>query len=234
MTEEASSGGADPSAEPLRLWQDKGDLEALNELLRIEVSILKQMIRSRKSGWPPARSRRRTSPRRPCCGCSRCSRTRASTIRARLRGYLWKSAWHLLVQRFEKKRTVPLDLESGDLPGLERLVAPTRACGGLDRSERSAALGLAMNLLAREDRELIRLVYFSEKDIEAAGERSGITRGAANSRLVRARRELGEGARELVRSHRLTRDQRLRVTGCHLVHFLRCRGFLRWRRRIRR
>ena len=109
-----------------------------------------------------------------------------------LRGYLWKSAWHLLVQRFEKKRALPLDLEAEDLPGLERLVGSSEGLRGLDRSERSAAIALAMNLLARDDRELIRLVYFAEKDIEAAGQVLGLTRGAANSRLVRARRELAK------------------------------------------
>jgi RNA polymerase sigma factor (sigma-70 family) len=192
MTEEASSGGADPSAEPLRLWQEKGDLEALNELLRIEVTILKQMIRSRKSGVAGGSVATSDIAQEAVLRLLKVQSDPSFDNPRALRGYLWKSAWHLLVQRFEKKRTVPLDLESGDLPGLERLVSSNEGLGGLDRSERSAALGLAMNLLALEDRELIRLVYFSQKDIEAAGEELGITRGAANSRLVRARRELAK------------------------------------------
>src|SRR5262245_2746520 len=39
---------ADPSAEPLRKWQEEGDLEALNQLLRVEIGVLKHMIRGKK------------------------------------------------------------------------------------------------------------------------------------------------------------------------------------------
>ena len=52
------------------------------------------------------------------------------------------------------------------------------------------AIGLAMNILSREDRELFRLVYHEGKDIPTAGAALGLTRGAANSRLIRARRLL--------------------------------------------
>jgi RNA polymerase sigma factor (sigma-70 family) len=186
-----SPGAVDPSAEPLERWQEHGDLEALNELLRVEISILKQMIRARRG--------------RPAPGVATSDIAQEAVLRLlkvqsapsfenprALRGYLWKSAWHLLVQRCQERRTLPLDLESDELPGLERLVAASEGLRGLDRGERSAAIGLAMNLLEREDRELIRLVYFAENDIEAAGKALGLTRGAANSRLVRARRRLAE------------------------------------------
>ena len=186
------SDGSDPSAEPLRLWQERGDLEALDELLRLEISILKQMIRSRKSGGIVGSVATSDIAQEAVLRLLKVQSSPSFDNPRALRGYLWKSAWHLLVQRFEKKKTVPLDLESDDLPGLERLVASNEGLRGLDRSERSAALGLAMNLLGKEDRELIRLVYFAEKDIETAGDALGLTRGAANSRLVRARRELAK------------------------------------------
>jgi RNA polymerase sigma factor (sigma-70 family) len=189
MSEGASSGG-DPSAEPLRRWQERGDLEALDQLLRLEVSILKQMIRSRKPGAVAGSVATSDIAQEAVLRLLKVQSSPTFDNPRALRGYLWKSAWHLLVQRFEKKKTVPLDLESDDLPGLERLVASSEGLRGLDRSERSAAIGLAMNLLAHEDRELIRLVYFAQQDIETAGRALGLTRGAANSRLVRARREL--------------------------------------------
>ena len=66
------------------------------------------------------------------------------------------------------------------------------------------AIGLAMNLLSREDRELIRLVYFEEKDIAAAAAALGLTRDVANTRLVRARRLLATKPLGVGRDHRLT------------------------------
>jgi RNA polymerase sigma factor (sigma-70 family) len=111
---------------------------------------------------------------------------------AAFRAYLWKSAWHLLVQRFEKKRTKPLDLDTEAHPGLRRFVASSEVLRELEDSERTLAVTFAMNFLGLEDRELLRLVYFAEKDIAAAAEALGLTRGAANTRLVRARRELAK------------------------------------------
>ena len=192
MADGASTGGPDPSAEPLKRWQEHGDLDALNELLRLEITILKQTIRARKSGGISGSAATSDIAQEAVLRLLKVQSHPSFDNPRALRGYLWKSAWHLLVQRFEKKKTVPLDLEAEELPGLERLVASNEGLRGLDRDERSAALALAMNLLAREDRDLIRLVYFAEKDIEAAGKELGLTRGAANSRLVRARRELAK------------------------------------------
>jgi RNA polymerase sigma factor (sigma-70 family) len=177
--------------EPLRRWQEHGDLEALNELLRIEISILKQMIRARRvRGATPGVATSDIAQEAVLRLLKVQTEPTFDNPRA-LRGYLWKSAWHLLVQRCQERRTAPLDLESEDLPGLERLVAASEGLRGLDRTERSAAIALSMNLLDAEDRDLIRLVYFADKDIETAGQSLGLTRGAANSRLVRARRRLG-------------------------------------------
>ena len=183
-------GDPDPSAEPLKRWQETGDREALDELLRTEITILKAMIRSRRSGAVVGSVATSDIAQEAVLRLLKVQSGPTFENPRAMRGYLWKSAWHLLLQRFEKKRTKPLDLESPDLPGLDRLISSNEGMRGLDRSERSAAIGLAMNLLDAEDRELISLVYFAEKDIETAGQALGLTRGAANSRLVRARREL--------------------------------------------
>lgn len=185
-----SSGETDPSAEPLRRWQESGDREALDQLLRVEITILKDMIRARRSGAIAGSVATSDIAQEAVLRLLNVKTGPTFDNPRALRGYLWKSAWHLLIQRFEKTRTKPLELESAEMPGLDRLIGTNEGMRGLDRSERSAAIALAMNLLDLEDRELIRLVYFAEKDIEAAGQALGLTRGAANSRLVRARREL--------------------------------------------
>jgi DNA-directed RNA polymerase specialized sigma24 family protein len=96
------------------------------------------------------------------------------------------------VQRFERQRAQPLDLAGDSLPGLHRFVSSSQTLQSLDESERALAISVAMNFLSREDRELLRLVYFADRDIATAGAALGLSRGAANSRLVRARRELAK------------------------------------------
>jgi RNA polymerase sigma factor (sigma-70 family) len=185
-----ASPGDDPSAEPLRKWQDDGDPEALNELLRTEVTILKQMIRFRDRGALAGSAATSDIAQEAVLRLLKVKTAPRFDNPAALRAYLWKSAWHLMVQRFEARKKKPLALDSEELPGLKRFVETSEGLRGLDQSERTVAITLAMNFLGREDRELLRLVYFEEKDIAAAGEALGMTRGAANSRIVRARREL--------------------------------------------
>jgi len=179
----------DPSAQPLRAWQEEGDIDALNRLLQIEVAVLKQMIRGRRG--PMSGSAQTSDIAQEAVLRLLRTKTNPQFDNPRvLRAYLWKSAWHLLVQRFDKRKTQPLDLQTEELPGLRRFVTSSQALQALEDSERALAVSIAMNFLARDDRELLRRVYFADEDIATAGATLGLTRGAANSRLVRARREL--------------------------------------------
>lgn len=188
MTPESSPH--DPSAEPLKRWQQDGDTEALDRLLQIEVVILKQMIRSRPVSRLSGSSATSDIAQEAVLKLLRVKTNPRFDNPFAFRAYLWKSAWHLLVQRFEKKRTQPLDLGAEVYPGLKRFVASSEVLQELEESERTLAVTFAMNFLSLEDRELLRLVYFAEKDIATAAEALGLTRGVANTRLVRARREL--------------------------------------------
>src|SRR5262245_23247012 len=107
-----------------------------------------------------------------------------------LRGYLWRSAWHLLVKRLEKQSKMPPRLDLDEETPADAIFQTVKGLRDIDAAERAMAINLAMNLLSREDRELFRLVYFEGKDIPTAGAALGLTRGAANSRLIRARRLL--------------------------------------------
>ena len=64
--------------------------------------------------------------------------------------------------------------------------------GRVDERDRSMALDVAVNLLMPAERAILDLVYFKQFDIAAAAERLGVTKEAANMRLVRARRALAE------------------------------------------
>jgi DNA-directed RNA polymerase specialized sigma24 family protein len=94
------------------------------------------------------------------------------------------------VKKYEKQRRMPLRVDLDDTLELDRLFSAVTSFKEIDRAERAMAIGLAMNLLSREDRELFRLVYFEEKDLATAGAALGLSLGVTKSRLVRARRLL--------------------------------------------
>jgi RNA polymerase sigma factor (sigma-70 family) len=181
---------ADPSAEPLRRWQEDGDHAALNELLTNEISVLKHMIRGRR--FSPIEGSASTSDIAQEA-VLKLLRTREPPSFAEpraLRAYLWKSAWNLLVSRYEKKQREPLRVDLDEQCALDRFLGAAPAFGDLDREDRALAIGVAMNLLAKDDREMIRLVYFEGTDVASAGSAVGLRREVANTRLVRARRLL--------------------------------------------
>ena len=188
----ASEPAPDPSASLLRRWQQDGDVDALDELLRIEVQALGARLRSRGRGLL-----------RPSTSAS--DLAQEAVLRMLdledapefkeprdLRAYLWTAAWRLLLNRGRARghSAVPLSrAPSADL-GLVR-----EGGGGVseaERGEQQAALNVVMNLLRDEDREVLELVYFQHKDIERVAQELGLQRGAAEMRLSRARRRLAE------------------------------------------
>ena len=182
--------GPDPSAELLRRWQDTGDPEALGLLLQIEVRLLKHMIRGRRFEAPSGSAGTSDIAQEAVMGLLKAKTAPTFSDPRALRGYLWRSAWHLLLRRFDKKSRMPFRLDVDEPDGLDRFMKSARGIGDLEREERAMAIGFAMNLLGPDDRELMRLVYFEDQAIADAGAALGLTRDAANSRLVRARRVL--------------------------------------------
>ncbi len=184
----ASEDTVDPSAELLKRWQDDDDPEALNRLLQIEVGVLKHMIRgrSRSEGATTASD----IAQQAVMGFLHAKTAPNFSDPRALRGYLWRSAWRLLVKRFEKTSRAPERVDAADMERSDAAFALIAGLKDVERDERAAAVDLALNLLSRTDRDLIRAVYFEGQDITSAGVAVGLAREAANSRLVRARRLL--------------------------------------------
>jgi RNA polymerase sigma factor (sigma-70 family) len=180
----------DPSAELLRRWQDEEDPEALNSLLQTEVRILKHMIRGRMAVRLTESVSTSDIAQEAVMGLLKTRKPPRFAEPKALRGYLWRSAWHLLVNRFARKSGGPSRLDLDALPGFEKFLQQAPSLQSIDREERRMAIDLSMNLLSKDDRELIRLVYFEEKDVATAAAAIGVSRDVANTRLVRARRLL--------------------------------------------
>lgn len=177
--------------ELLAKWQEGGDPEALDRLLRNEVSVLKQMIRGRRLHDLKGSANTTDVAQDVVLKLLAARSDPEFASPAALRGYLWRIAWNLLVERLERKRVRVFRIGDAERPGLERfLESTTRPETGVEREERATAVEVALNLLRDDERELLVAVYFEGLDIASAAARLGVGRDVANTRLVRARRRL--------------------------------------------
>ena len=185
-----SHAPVDPSADLLRRWQEEGDPAALNELLKIEVGILKHMIHGKVATNLSGSASTSDIAQEAVMGLLKTKKGPSFADPKALRGYLWRSAWHLLAKRYEKRRmgAVRLDLEAS--AELDQFLRHAPGLQDIDREERAMAIGIAMNLLSPEDRELIRKVYFEGQKTADASAAIDLNRAAGAMRLVRARRML--------------------------------------------
>jgi RNA polymerase sigma-70 factor (ECF subfamily) len=188
--------------EHLRAWQEEGDLEALDALLRCEIRILKAMLRKRGGSLLQTSLAATDVAHEAVLGLLRVRTVPHFDSPLALRGYLWKAAWRLLMQHLRHRERKPSRIDGPASPEFDRFLATTGGMKKAQASDRATALDLAMNLLRPQDREILVLVYFQDLDIPEAARKIGIAVDAANMRLVRARRRLAEklsGWAELIR-----------------------------------
>ena len=175
----------------LRRWQSDGDVDALDELLRVEVSALAARLRSRGRGML-----------RPSVSASDLAQEAVARMLnleeapvfedpRQLRAYLWTAAWRLLLNRRQSRGHSVLSLSRAETADMG-LVAAQSTASEAEREDRNAALNALTNLLLDEDREVLDLVYFQHLEIADVARRLGIQRAAADMRLTRARRRLAE------------------------------------------
>jgi RNA polymerase sigma-70 factor (ECF subfamily) len=186
----------DPSADPaqrlLERWQLEGDVDALDELLRSEVSALAARLRNRGRGLLSPSVSASDLAQEAVFRMLRLEEAPEFKDERELRAYLWTAAWRLLINRGRTRgrSAVPLSqAQSGDM-GLA--LTGGGGTSEAERADQSAALNVVMSLLRDEDREVLELVYFQHLELEQAAQRLGIQRAAAEMRLSRARRRLAE------------------------------------------
>ena len=188
----SSPSAPDPSLGLLERWQQDGDVDALDELLRIEVAALAARLRSRARGMLHPSASASDLAQEAVFRLLRLEDAPEFKDQRELRAYLWIAAWRLLVNRGRArgKSFVPLSqAQSGDM-GLVH--AGGGGASAAERADQNAALSVVMSLLRDEDREVLELVYFQHLEVAEAARRLGIQRAAAEMRLSRARRRLAE------------------------------------------
>lgn len=187
------TGGADqpdPLAGLLRRWQEEGDADALDGLLRLEMTALKARLRHRGQDLVGASASVSDIAQGAVVKLLDVESPPRFDHPRELRAWLWTVAWRMLIDRSRRpgRRMLRID-EEGSRAGSQALLADG-SIDGVERREQSLALNLALNLLREPEQEVLRLVYLEQLGIEGAAERMGIKHEAAKMRVVRARRSL--------------------------------------------
>lgn len=181
---------SDPSAALLARWQTAGDREALDQLLRIEIELLKHRLRAQQGG--------RLSPSLSASDVAQEAVLALVKVRAAprferpaaLRAYLWTSALRLLAAHFQRAGRPLERLDERTSRGAGAALATSGGVGALEEDERALAVELALLLLEPDERGILALVYFDQLSLEDAAARLSISHEAAKKRLQRARARL--------------------------------------------
>ena len=178
----------------LARWRDEQDVDALDELLRTEVVGLAQRLRAKAGGAFSGSMSASDLAQEAVVRWLRLDTPPSFEDAGALRGYLWTAAWRLLVNRLQRPERALVRVSTDESLALSGPFAGALAAsGGFDAmaaEEQRRALEVVVNLLEPIDRECLGLVYFQGLSIEDAARRIGVSRGAFDMRLMRARQRL--------------------------------------------
>ncbi|MSR62956.1 MAG: sigma-70 family RNA polymerase sigma factor [Planctomycetes bacterium] len=186
----ASEPSVDPSAALLARWQDAGDREALDGLLRIEIELLKHRLRAQQGGRLSPSLSASDVAQEAVLNLVKVRATPSFEVPAALRAYLWKSALRLLAGHFERAGSNLEHLDERVSRGASAALATSGGLGAVEDDERTLAIELTLHLLEPDERQILALVYFDELSLEDAATRLTISHEAAKKRLQRARTRL--------------------------------------------
>jgi RNA polymerase sigma factor (sigma-70 family) len=191
----------DPSLALLARWQASGDREALDQLLRIEVSTLKARVRAKGGELAHGSISVSDVAQEAVLRLLRVEPAPHFDSAEALRSYLWLSAWRLLLGRLRRPETGLVALDPAESARLDRALSVSGGQSEVEDRDRNLSLAFTVELLDESDRRVLELVYFQDLGIEGAARELGISYDAARTRIARARRNLArklEGWTELV------------------------------------
>jgi RNA polymerase sigma factor (sigma-70 family) len=182
----------DPSAALLARWQRDGDREALDELLRIEIAILRERLNRKGARQLSPHLSSSDVAQEAVLGLVKVRETPSFDEPAGLRAYLWRSAMRLLAQHAERTAHAEARVDLSQSQVFATALASSGGFGAVEQSEREIALAVALELIQPHERQILELVYFRQLPLEAAAEALSISHEAAKKRVARARRALAE------------------------------------------
>src|SRR5262249_55513052 len=129
-------GAVDPALLLLRKWQDEQDVDALDELLRLEGTTLADPLRRRGADLLKAPQTPGDPAREPVPRLLGQPEPPQFEDPRQLRAYLWKAAWRLLLNRSQSASRRVARLSLSDSSALENVLATTGGLRALEDRER--------------------------------------------------------------------------------------------------
>lgn len=180
------------AAELMKRWQEQSDLDALDELLRVEVAVVAARLRAKGRNMLRPSVSASDLAQEAVFRMLRLEEAPEFSEPGQLRAYLWTAAWRLLLNRGQARGRSMVAISQAQSHDMALALPGGGGVSQAERNEQAAALSVVMNLLRDEDREVLEAVYFRHESIEAWAQQAGLSRSAADMRLTRARRRLAE------------------------------------------
>ncbi len=174
----------------LARWQEHGDVDALDVILRTEIRALRDLVATHGQTILTGSTGPSDIAQQAVLRLLQMESPPVFRDVSSMRAYLWLTAWRLLLQRLRRPVRRLTRIDESVLDNLEDPAQAEDLALRLSQSERDLALQVAVNLLPDADREIIEWVYFEKTSVQEVAARIGMTESATSMRLTRARRKL--------------------------------------------
>jgi len=182
----------DPAEALLLRFQQSGDVDALDALLRAEVLTLKERLRRRFGHLLTPTKSASDVAQDAAVGWVRIARQTDFPNPAAFRAYLLRAAFRLLARHSKKRAGRPGKSSMNDEAAPELAGESVAPDAGILGVEQRTALALALKMLPADQRILLERVYLGQKDVKTAATELGVDLETAYKRVQRGRAALAE------------------------------------------
>ena len=183
---------SDPTPHLLRRWQEQADPDALDELLRLEMTALKRRLRGKGREIVSSPASLSDVAQDAVLKILQAEELPHFDDPEVFSAYLWRTAWRLLLDRLRRGRRPMVSLDAGSGDRLAEQVCQAGGQSGVERRDASQRIAFILSLMSPEDRQVLDLRFQQELSLEQIGTQLGIEPDAARMRLVRAKRRMAK------------------------------------------
>ncbi|MFH0944013.1 MAG: sigma-70 family RNA polymerase sigma factor [Planctomycetota bacterium] len=184
------SNRPDPSVQLLLRWQEQADPEALDELLRLEMTALKRRLRGKGREMVASPASLSDVAQDAVLKILQADDLPRFDDPKVFSAYLWRAAWRLLLDRLRRGHQEMVSLDAGSSDRLADQVGQSGGQSEVDRRDAGQRIAFILSLMSPEDRQVLELRFRQELSLGQIGEQLGLDPDAARMRLVRAKRRM--------------------------------------------
>ncbi|MBI4881312.1 MAG: sigma-70 family RNA polymerase sigma factor [Planctomycetes bacterium] len=186
----------DERLELLRRWQEQGEEEALDGLLRLEMPELKSRLRGKGRTIVTSPGSVSDVAQEAVLRILQVGELPRFASPKAFSAYLWRTAWRLLLDRLRLRRAPPVSIDSGSSERVIRALEKSRGESPAERDEAQTQIAFVLTLMPPPDRRILELRYFREMSFRQIGVELGLDPDTARGRLSRAKLRLAKKLKE--------------------------------------